>query len=335
MNTNARGALFALAGFAAFATHDAIIKSLGQSYSVFQILFFVVLFGFPLTTVLLIRDSQPGTLWPRYPGWVFLRTGLAIVTGFSAFYAFTALPLAEVYAILFAQPLLITAFAVPFLGEKVGPRRAVAVLVGLVGVIVVLQPGSIELTPGHAAALFAATAGSFVSLILRKIGGEERSVVLIVYPLMGNFVAMAAILPFVYVPMPVADLGLFAAVALLSFVGMLLMIGGYRAASAGTIAPMQYSQIIWAALFGALFFDEVPSVSTAIGVAIIIASGVYIVAREERGTTSLRRPVTSSRTIRGDTAAAPRAGDFIRLDAETAAKDSAEHGQTPLRSPDE
>jgi hypothetical protein len=135
-----RGVLLALAGFGLYATHDAIIKHLGGSYSPFQIVFFSVLFGFPMVTFLMMRDAQPGTCARCIRGGPRCAPSAAVVTAATAFYAFTAIPLAQVYAILFAAPLLITLLAIPILGERVGIHRGLAVLVGLGGVIVVLQP---------------------------------------------------------------------------------------------------------------------------------------------------------------------------------------------------
>ena len=313
MNNMRSGALLALLGFAAFASHDAVIKALGGTYPTFQIAFFSVLFGFPLAVLMLLADRKRDTLIPHHPIWVATRTVLGVITGFCAFYAFTTLPLAEVYAIIFAQPLLITALSVPMLGERVGPRRWIAVAVGLVGVLIVMQPGATLFTLGHAAALIAAVAGSFVSVILRRIGSEERSAVMILYPMVANLVVMGLLMPFVYVPMPIADLGLMALLAALGFVGMLGLLLAYRRATASTVAPMQYSQILWAVLFGALFFDEWPELSTLAGTAVIVASGLYIVIREEGGGTTVARPVSTGRTLRGDTALGIRTGDVLRM----------------------
>jgi len=299
MTGNGRGALLALGAFAIFASHDAVIKVLGDGFSPVQILFFATLFGFPLVSFMLMRDRTDGTLLPRHPLWVMIRTLATAVGALAAFYAFTALPLAQVYAILFAAPLLITLLAIPILGEKVRLRRGIAVLVGLVGVLVVLRPGTADLGLGHAAALTAAVLSSLSAIIVRKIGSEERSVVLIIYPMMANFVLMGAALPFVYRPMGAGELGATAVIALLGFLGMLLTIGAYGAGEAVVIAPMQYSQIVWATLFGMLFFAEVPDRATLIGAAIVIASGLYIVLREGRQGASETRPVLAARTRAG------------------------------------
>ncbi|WP_201155638.1 DMT family transporter, partial [Rhodobaculum claviforme] len=299
MTGNLRGALFALAAFAVFASHDAVIKALGGTLSPVQILFFSTLFGFPLVGMMLMRDRTDGTLVPRHPWWVALRTLSAVVGALAAFHAFTTLPLAQVYAILFAAPLLITVLAIPILGERVRLRRGLAVLVGLAGVMIVLRPGSADLEVGHLAALAAAVFSALSAIIMRKIGAEERSVVLIIYPLMANFLLMGALLPLVYVPMQMAELGAAAVIAGLGFVGMLLVIGAYRAGEAVAIAPMQYSQILWATLWGLVFFDEVPDAATLLGAGVVIASGVYIVMREGRAGASRTRPVLAARSRAG------------------------------------
>lgn len=305
MTPNAKGALLALLAFAVYASHDVIVKLMGASYSPFQLIFFSVLFSFPLALLILMRDKTPGTLLPVHPWWVTFRTLAALLTGISAFYAFTLLPLAQVYAILFASPLLITIMAIPVLGEKVRLRRWLAVLVGLAGVIVVLRPGGTELGLGHAAALLAAFGSAFASVVLRKIGAEERPVVIMLYPMVGNFILMACALPFVYEPVPVEHLGLFGLIALLGTVGGLIIIAAYKAGEAVIVAPMQYSQILWATFFGALFFDEIPDGPTVIGAAIIIASGLYIVLRESRSGRSDNTPVLRTKP-RPDTGTALR-----------------------------
>src|SRR6056297_1048245 len=304
------GVLLSLAAFGIFATHDVIIKYLGGSYSPFQIVFFSVLFGFPLVTFLLMRDERASNLRPVYPVWTGLRTVAVVITAVCAFYAFTALPLAQVYAILFASPLLITLMAIPMLGERVGIRRGLAVLVGLLGVVIVLRPGTTQLELGHLAALVAAIFGAFGSVIVRKIGQEERSVVLILYPMMANVVLMGAAMPFVYQPMPGQDMAALAVIAVLALVATSCLIWAYRLAPAATVAPMQYSQIIWATAFGVVLFDEALAWQTLAGTAVIVASGIYIVFREDRGGGSANTPVLRTRS-RVVAPAAPRVGTFL------------------------
>jgi drug/metabolite transporter (DMT)-like permease len=305
MGPNAKGALLALLAFGVYATHDVVVKFLGSSYSPAQLIFFSVLFSFPLAMLMMMRDPQPGTLLPVHPWWIALRTGASVLTGITAFYAFSVLPLAQVYTIVFATPLIITVLAIPILGEKVRIRRWMAVLVGLMGVLVVLRPGSTDLTLGHLAALLAAVGGSVASIIVRKIGAEERPVVLLLYPMLANFVVMAMVLPFVYQPMPIEHIGLSGLMAVLGWSGGVIIIMAYKSGEAVIVAPMQYSQILWATGYGLLFFNESPDRGTIIGAAIIIASGLYIVLRESRTSVSANKPVLHSKS-RPDTGTSPR-----------------------------
>ncbi|MEM1128998.1 MAG: DMT family transporter [Pseudomonadota bacterium] len=169
LSPNVFGIVMALVSFALFAVQDAIVKALGGTYSPVQILFFNALLGFPLLTLMLIRDQVPGTLRPHFPFWTGLRTAMVVITNLCSFYAFSVLPLAETYALLFASPLIITILSVPMLGEKVGFRRLAAVMVGLTGVLVVLQPGSVSLGLGHLAALVSAVTGATGAVVVRKI----------------------------------------------------------------------------------------------------------------------------------------------------------------------
>ena len=309
--TNLKGVLLALGAFGVFALHDVFVKLLGGSYSPVQIIFFSVLLSFPLVTLMLMQDATSGHLRPIHPWWVALRMLAGIMTGVSVFYAFSVLPLAQTYSVLFATPLLITVFSIPILGERVGIHRWLAVIVGLVGVIVVLRPGSATLGLGHLAALMGATGSALASIIIRKIGKEERSVVLLLYPMVANFTVMACVLPFVYKPMPIEDFGKVGLIALFGFTAGLLLINAYKNAEAAIVAPMQYSQIIWATIFGFLVFGESVDPMTMLGAAIVIMSGLYIVFRESRGTVSENTPVLRTRS-RFELGSPFRVGFFIR-----------------------
>jgi drug/metabolite transporter (DMT)-like permease len=297
--SNVQAALYALAAFGIFSTHDVFIKILGAQYSTFQVLFFGALFSFPMITIILMRDAEPGTLRPRNPGWVALRSISGAMAALCAFYAFSTLPLAQVYAAIFAMPLLITVLAIPVLGETVRLRRGLAVLLGLCGVMVVLRPGAADFSLGHAAALVCAVAGALNSIVVRKLGTDERPVVMILYPMMTNFIVASIFLPFFYTPMPILHLGISAIVSAMALVAMFCLILAYQRGQAVLVAPMQYSQILWAILYGALFFGEYPDTLTYVGTGIIIASGLYILRRESNETVSSNRPVLRTRTRLG------------------------------------
>ena len=280
--SNLRGALLALLAFAIYSSHDVVVKVLGATYSPIQIIFYAALLGFPLAMLMLMRDRMDGNLRPKRPVWTLIRTGCIVVNGLGAFYAFSVLPMAQTYAILFTMPLLVTLLAVPVLGERIGLHRGAAIVAGLMGVLIVLRPGAAPLSLGHFAALASAATSALACVIVRKTGPDERAVVMMLYPLMANFVVLGCALPFVYRPMPIEDLGMVGIIAGFGFMAMLLMIAAFRLAEAAVVAPMQYSQMIWAALFGWLIFDEAVDAWTWTGAGVIIASGLYIVARESR-----------------------------------------------------
>ncbi|MBN2741268.1 MAG: DMT family transporter [Rhodobacteraceae bacterium] len=303
--SNGRGASLALGSMAIFATHDVIIKHLGQTYSPVQIVFFAALLSFPLLSIILLNDKRGGSLRPVHPGWVAARVVFALLAGFFAFYAFSNLPLAQVYPLLFASPLLITVLSIPLLGEKVGPHRWGAVIAGLIGVLIVVRPGQAELQLGHLAAIAAAMCGAMASIIVRKVGGEERSVVLLLSPILGNVLVMGAALPFVWVPLQLPDLGFMAVIALFGLSASFLQIMAYRAGEAAIVAPMQYSQILWAVFYGWFIFGEGVDGPTLLGAGVVIVSGMYIVFRETRPNVSENQPVLRTRG-RTETVTSPR-----------------------------
>jgi S-adenosylmethionine uptake transporter len=313
-HSNLSGALLSLAAFGIYASNDVIVKFLGSnaSYHPFQTIFFSGLMAFPLMTIVMMSDKSDGNLRPKMPGWTATRSVLTVLNGLTGFYAFSVLPLSEAYPIFFAMPMLVTLFAIPLLGEKVGLHRGVAVVVGLIGVVVVVRPGSSTFGLGHIAALTAATIGAMNSVLVRKTGKAERAAVIMLYPMIANFIVSGIALPFVYKPMPIEHLGLVAAMAVLGLTASMLAIMAYRRAAAVIVAPMQYSQIIWATIFGSIFFNESHDLVTAIGTGIIIISGIYIVLREDKPRVSKNRPVLETRS-RFDIGLSPRLSTWLRV----------------------
>jgi S-adenosylmethionine uptake transporter len=258
-----------------------------------------------------LRERNADNLFPKHPWWSLLRVIATVMTGVSAFYAFSVLPLAQTYAFLFGMPLLITVLSVPMLGERVGIHRGSAVIIGLIGVLVVLRPGYVELGLGHAAALTAAVCAAISSLIVRKIGNEERSTVLMIYPMFANLLLMATLLPGRYIPMTLFDLGTVATMAVLASLASLCIILAYKNGEASVVAPMHYSQMVWAIIYGYFFFTELPDQFTLIGTGIIISSGLYVVFRETRTKVSDNKPVLRNKS-RAETGTTPRISTLIK-----------------------
>jgi S-adenosylmethionine uptake transporter len=282
MRSNLNGALLGLLGMGLFAVSDITIRFLGEGYDPFQIIFFAGLMSVPLIAGFAMADPTPGPLRPVLPRLMALRCAVVVVNGVLGTYAFANLPLAQAYAIFFTMPIFIALLSALFLRERIDLPRGAAVVAGLLGVVVALDPGAATLEWAHAAALAGAITGAGNYVIIRKSGGQERTVVMILYPLMLQLATAVLVLPFVYIPMPLRDLALTALMATAAFAGYFAIIAAYRRAPGLVVAPMQYSQIIWAAIFGAILFGEAMSWQTLVGTAVIILSGIVIVARQDR-----------------------------------------------------
>ena len=207
----------------------------------FQIIFFSVLFSFPLVVLFHLPDRNEDNLMPHEPVWVFVRICSTGIMAVAAFYAFSVLPLAQTYALMLCMPLLITVLAVSTLGEQAGAHRWAAVTLGFVGVLIVLRPATTALTIGHVAALTAAFCGALSSLIVRKIGNEERILVLMLYSMFAKFANLIVLGPLAansYAPIALEDIGLLGCMAVPGFLAMLCIIKAYRIGEAAVMAPM-------------------------------------------------------------------------------------------------
>ena len=289
------GPFLALVGFLAFSIHDSLVKILPE-YSVFQILFFAMLFGYVPFTIVRLLDKKPGPIKAVNPKLVIFRSLLLMGSVSSAFLAFSMLPLIEVYVLIFLSPIIISILSIYFLGEKVYLFRWFAIIVGLIGVLIVLRPSIESLSLGHLFGFLAALCSSTAAIISRKIAATESAATLMLFPLLTTILITGCILPFVYKPMPLADLGVMFLIGGLGLTGQLFNLFAYKNAPAAFIAPMQYSQIIWAVVFGTLFFDEIADKWEMIGSVVTVLSGVMIIWREV--VASKVRPTLNSRNTR-------------------------------------
>lgn len=291
-----RGVVFALVGFAVFSTQDALVKVLGE-YSAFQVLFFAMLFGYVPFSLVQVFDKTQRSLRPRNPGWVMLRAYCAVTAVCLVFSAFTVLPFVQVYVLIFMSPLLISLLAIPMLGERIHFFRGFAIVLGLCGVLIVLRPSVETLHWGHLAALVGAFHIALGAVISRRIGGEEQAATMMVFPLLANILVAGVGLIFVYKPMPLEDLALMCVTGVLAMIGQYLLLVAYRSAPAALIAPMQYSQLLWAVLFGYVFFAESIDAMTVAGSVVTVLAGLLIVLREVQ--VSRVQPNLRTRNVRG------------------------------------
>jgi drug/metabolite transporter (DMT)-like permease len=276
------GVLLAFLAYASFSMADALIKWVGPSMSVFEIAFFTTAFSiFP--AIITNRGERWRDMYKlRHPWLVHLRCVTAIGGTACIMYAFTHIPFAEVYAIAFATPVFVTILSVLLLKESVSRLRWVLLLVGFAGVLIVIRPGVRVLEFGHLIAFAGACFGAGTTTILRHIAPSERRVslvgIVVLYSTIANFTLM---LPHFVAPTP-EQLGVFLLIGTLGGIGGLLIIGASRRAPANIVAPVQYSQLIWAIAFGALFFGEYPDLVAVIGLGIVVVAGITNVLVEQK-----------------------------------------------------
>ena len=266
--------------FGLFSLMDATVKWLSASYPVAQILVCNALFALLPVGVMAVRRGGLPQLRTRRLGLHLLRGLLGTTAALLAFYAFSRLPLADAYAIIFATPLLITALSVPILAEAVGWRRWSAVMVGFIGVLIMLRPGMAPIGPGSLAALGAACASACAVLLVRKLSVTETTASIAFYSNV-TAVLLAGVLfaPTFVLPRP-SDLALMATSGLLGGTALMVLIAAYRRSPAALVAPFQYSQMLWAILLGGLVWGDLPEPVTLLGASIVAASGLFILYRE-------------------------------------------------------
>ena len=277
-----RGALLALSSFCAYACCDVSIKALGGDLNSFQVMFFSACCTLPFVLIQIFWMDPKASLKPALPHLTLARVLITLFGSGFVTYTFTHLPLAQCYAIFFTMPMLITLFAWPLLGERIDPLRGLFILLGFGGVLIALQPGSTEFRLAHLTAICGACTGASNSLLLRKIGHREKAGVILLYPVLGQVLGAGAIMPFVWHPLSLQDWGVGILLGFLGTAGGLLIIAAYRVAPAIVVAPMQYSQIIWASTLGLIFWAERPTLTTALGIGVIIAAGMLLLVMAGR-----------------------------------------------------
>jgi len=261
---------------------DAAAKWLTGHYSVWQIIFLTRAVTLAFAILLALRAGSLATLATRRPWLHLLRSAIALAMVITFVFALRMLPLAEAIAITFAAPLFMTALSVPMLGERVGPRRWTAVLVGFAGVLVIVRPTDGGLQWPALLALASAALYALMLTIGRSMTATESSHTIVFYFALLSVAATAPAMPWVWVPPEPGHILLFLLVGLCSGIGGYLMTQAFRYGEVSLLAPFEYTALIWATLYGFLLWGHVPGWSVFAGEALVVASSAYIAQREAR-----------------------------------------------------
>lgn len=260
---------------------DVVAKFLGQQgVPVLQIVWARLFFGTLITLPFALNLAGPAGLMPNMPWMHTLRAAFLIsATGFF-FWGLTYLPIADCLSIFFVQPLIVTLLSPLVLGETVGIRRWVAVVIGFIGTLIIIRPGFQEINPGVFMSLAAGASLAIYMLLTRKISGSAPAMVTTYYTSLLGAIIMSAVVVFLWKPISLEQWGLFILLAFIANGGHYLIVKAYDYSEASLLAPLAYTEMIMAVVAGWYFFGDFPDAWTFVGVGILIACAIYISIRE-------------------------------------------------------
>jgi drug/metabolite transporter (DMT)-like permease len=226
----------------------------------------------PASPLYAMRTERVGLQLMR--GAALLASSLFFITGLGF------LPIAEASATGFVSPLFVTALSIVFLSESVGVRRWLATAVGLIGVLIILRPGT---SAFHLAAFFplvSALAWACTLIMTRMMSGRERAATTMAYSSIAGVCILTLLVPFVWVAPSWHDILFGILIGVASTAGQWIVVLAFRYADASVLAPFSYTQLLWVSILGFVIFGEIPDIWTVTGAAFIVASGLYTAHRE-------------------------------------------------------
>ena len=270
-------ALLIVLASACFTVIDVSVKHLSQRYPVPLL----VWARWSVQALLMLALLAPKLRWKLVRtgrlGMQLTRGVVLIGSSICFFSALKYLPLAEATALNYTSPILVTLMAGWFLGERLTRPRWAFVIAGLLGMILIVRPGSDVLAPAALLAFGAASLYATFQILTRKLAGEDL-MVLLIYPALVGAVVLSVPIPFLddITWYPILDVALFVGIGIMGFFGHLLFIRAFQRASASAIAPFTYMQLVWSTLAGWTVFGTLPDMWTFCGIVIIAGSGVVL-----------------------------------------------------------
>jgi len=277
-----RGIFFMCLAVALIACQEAMAKYLGQYLPMLQVIGARYFGHFLLMAIVLMPRHGLNVFGARRPLVQVGRSLLLLIDTSLFFFSLTLIGLAEATAIFFTVPLLVVLLSMVLLGEKPGLRRVLAVLAGLIGMLVIIRPGSGAIGYGALLTLAAAFCVSLFNIITRKLADEDPIAVTMFYTALAGASIMLLVVPFTWENPD--GWQQWAALLLIGVAGGAAhscIIASHVFAPASTVAPFMYSQIFWAIGFGFLLFGALPDRYTVLGGLIVMGSGIYLLRRQK------------------------------------------------------
>ena len=278
-----RAASWLILGVSAGLSLDLCAKQLLITYSLNQFVLLRSIIAIAIMLSIAPRFGGISAFRTQRIGWHMVRSGLAVGAMFGFFYGVANMPLINALTLGYTAPLIMTVLAAIFLGDEVGWRRWTAVIIGFVGVLVMLRPGSGELSFAAIAVLIAALCYACQAITARHLGGTESTLSLSFYVVVGPLIVASLFFNTdTWVAPDLAGWTLLSGAAVFSILAWFGFTNGYRAVSPATLAPLEYVALVGGAVAGYLVWDEVPDGWVIVGAVIIVASGLFVVYRGER-----------------------------------------------------
>lgn len=277
------GPAIMLLGMLMFALNDTMGKWLVASYGLGQVVLLRSLAALVILVPMVWMAGLPALTKAERPWMQLARVVCSTAEVFCFYYAVMYLPLADVMTYWLAAPIYVAALSPLLLGDKVGWRRWTAIAIGFVGVLIALKPSSASLTPAALFSILGSAAFAFMMLSGRQLRNTPDTVLAfwqIIGAALAGIVAIA-VTPDGWVPLKSGfDLSLLALLGIVAMAAHMLVNRALKLADAATVAPLQYTLLLWAVVFGWLMFGDIPQPSIVIGAGLIVLSGLYIFFRE-------------------------------------------------------
>jgi drug/metabolite transporter (DMT)-like permease len=279
LHATSAAVLIMLTGMLLFTANDAVGKWLTSSYSVVELVFVRSLAGLILLSPFLWQAGARKLFVVDRPWLLALRVALTVIDSLAFYFAVSYLPLADVMTYWLAAPIYVAAFAPLLLGEHVGWRRWTAIGCGFVGVLVALEPSPAMFTLPAVISILGSMAFGFVLLSARSLR-DTPGITMIFWQTAAAALVGLCLVPFSWKTPDVGDLAPLVLLGLLAMLAHVMVNWAFKLADAAVVAPLQYTQLFWAIVFGWFVFGDFPSVAKFIGAGLIVASGLYIFFRE-------------------------------------------------------
>lgn len=276
---NRQAILLVIATLFCFTIMDAAVKGLAPRVGVVPALW--VRYGGQMLVVLIIALPRlKETLRTEFPVLQITRSVMLLCATAFFFTGVSLIPLSDATALMMVNPVLITLGAAVFLGEALGPRRLIGIGVALCGALIVVRPGSDVFSAAALLPLCAAVCYSAYVLFTRKVGNRESVWTSLFYTGLVGTVILTFAVPFFWVTPDLVSVGLMVLIVIFGTTGQLTLIRAFSIGEAGMLAPYSYSGLVFASLWGVIFFQEYPDGTSMIGALVIVAAGIYVWHRE-------------------------------------------------------